>query len=213
MIIKPKRYTTSKWKGNHKKQYAGDAFGNATFTLEIETNVINKLGTNISLGTNESEVYMKYYRKELWQLMHSSDEKKREKAKIEFRESAKKYGPYFEEIKDELPADFLKVFNENKWFHDFTISNIQILNDERKSTIYIDILNGDKEYRLRLDEVIKMSVDVPNKAFWLPSGMRWGYTEFELLNGGWRINILCDINCELEFVFTNIEVQDIAQLS
>lgn len=138
--------------------------------------------------------------------MQSSNEKEREKGKSQFRKNAKKYGPYFEKIKGNLPSEFLSAFDENKWFHDFYISSIQIHNHASKSTVHIDICHDDKKYKIILNEVIKMSVDVPNKSYWMPAGMTWGYTEFNLLDDKWMINILCDINCELEFCFKSIEI-------
>lgn len=152
---------------------------------------------------------MKYYKKELWQLMHSSDEQKRKEAQMQFRISAQKYGPYFAKIKDELPVDFLVVFNENKWFHDFDITDIHFNNGQSRTTVSINISRGDIQYNLIFHEVTKFVVDVPNKEFWMPTGMKWGYTEFELLNNLWTINILCDVNCEIEIGFKMIEISKI----
>lgn len=152
---------------------------------------------------------MKYYKKELWQLMHSSDEQKRKEAQTQFRVSAKKYGPYFDKIKHELPVDFLITFNENKWFHDFNITDIHFKNIESRTIVSINISLGDIQYNLIFHEVTKFVVDVPNKEFWMPTGMKWGYTEFELLNNVWAINILCDINCEIEMRFEMIEISKI----
>lgn len=152
---------------------------------------------------------MKYYKKEFWSLMHSSNEREREEAKSQFRNNSKKYGPYFEMIKDRLPIEFLSVFNENKWFHDFNILSIQIYNNSSKSMIDIEIGHNDKHYKLLLDEVTKISIDVPNKNYWMPAGMTWGYTEFELFDDEWKINVLCDINCELEFCFKSIEIKSL----
>jgi hypothetical protein len=147
---------------------------------------------------------MKYYKKDLWLLMHSPDEKLRQDARVMFRESAKEYGPYFVKVKSELPAQFLEIFNDMKWFHDFFISGISINNHAESTTVKLNIEDDVTRFILSLTDVTNISMDIPNKDYWMPSGMKWGYTEFELLGDRWNINILCDINCELEFGFKSI---------
>ncbi|MDH8677541.1 DUF4085 family protein [Fusibacter bizertensis] len=150
---------------------------------------------------------MKYYKKYLWLQMHSPDEKLRQEAKTKFRESAKEYGPYFEKIKSQLPEQFLEVFNDMKWFHDFSISSICVNNIAKSTTVKLTIEDDENRFVLKLSDVATISMDIPNKNYWMPSGMKWGYTEFELFEDKWSINILCDINCELEFRFKSISCE------
>lgn len=49
---------------------------------------------------------------EYWAMMNSGDLKKVEEGKIKFIETAEKYGPYFQSIKDKLPKKFMKEFEK-----------------------------------------------------------------------------------------------------
>ena len=140
-------------------------------------------------------------------MMQSSVEKERIEGRRKFIKSAKKYGIYFDKIKDRLPKDFKEKFDNHKWFHDFKIVSIQIVNETEETDVIILIHQEDIILNIKLSSVCKISIDIPNKNYWLPGRMTWGYTEFELLdNDIWSIRILCDINCELEFHFRKIDI-------
>jgi len=53
-------------------------------------------------------------------MMNSRDIETREEGVIKWDETAKEYGPDFQSIKDKLPKKFIKEFDKNSWFHDFT---------------------------------------------------------------------------------------------
>lgn len=75
---------------------------------------------------------MKYYLGEYWAMMNSGDSKTREEGMNKWDETAKKYGPYFQSIKDKLPQNFVKEFDKNGWFHDFTFDSIMRPNEFRQ---------------------------------------------------------------------------------
>lgn len=153
---------------------------------------------------------MKYYVGEYWAMMNSDDPNIREEGEIKWVETAKKYGPYFEFIKDKLPKKFLKEFNKNEWFHDFRFESINIVNTgKRTSTVEFVITHDQIAYRITLLGVTGFMFNVPNAMqCWSFGKLTWGYTEFELNDDGtWSISILCDIDCEVNVRFNKIGIE------
>ena len=141
-------------------------------------------------------------------MANSNNPKVREEGIIKWNEAAKKYGPYYETIKNKLPKKFLIEFEKNSEFHDFTFDNINIANSGKNiSTVEWVINHEDVSYKITLSGARGFTIDVPNSQWWLFGKLSWGYTEFELNDDGtWIIRILCDIECEIEVLFKRISI-------
>lgn len=152
---------------------------------------------------------MKYYIGEYWAMMNSGDLEKVEEGKIKFVETAKKYGPYFESIKNKLPKKFTKEFDKNSWFHDFTFESINVFNITKgTSTIEFIITHDPISYKITLSGVTDLMINIPSTKRWLCGKLTWGYSEFELNDDGtWIISILCDIDCEVIIHFKKIDIE------
>ena len=157
---------------------------------------------------------MKYYIGKYWAMANSADAATREKGSKKWLSSTKKYGPYFEIIKDKLPKKFIQEFNKNHWFHDFVFDDISIINAGwQKQNIQLSISNDDNAYKILLAKVIGFAINVPTTKYRSSGNMSWGYSEFELLDDNtWVLRILCDIFCEMEFNFNKISITKITKL-
>ena len=136
---------------------------------------------------------MKYYMGEYWAMMNSDDPKTREEEELKWVETAKKYGPYFESIKNKLPKKFMKEFDENSWFHDFMFKSINIANTgNRTATVEFIIAHNQIAYKIVLLGVTSFMLNVPNTMqSWSFGKLTWGYAEFELNDDKtWTISIL-----------------------
>ena len=155
---------------------------------------------------------MKYYIGDYWAMANSCNPEIREEGKTRWVETAKEYGPYFETIRDKLPKGFMKEFDKNNWFHDFTIDIVNIVNIGKKtSTIEFHISHGESGFIITLSGVTGISVNIPNTECWLFGKLTWGYTEFELIDEKkWIVRILCDIECELEIHFRRISIKKLS---
>jgi len=151
---------------------------------------------------------MNYYIGEYWAMMNSRDSETREEGLIKWDETAKEYGPYFQSIKDKLPKKFIKEFDKNSWFHDFTFVSISVANMKKgASTVELEITNDSDSFRITLSGVMRFAFDIPSTRCWMCGKLTWGYCEFELNDDGtWIVRILCDIECELEILFKKVGI-------
>ena len=143
-------------------------------------------------------------------MANSGDPKTREEGEAKWGEAAKKYGPYFESIKNKLPKKFMKEYDENSWFHDFAFESINILNTgKRTATIEFVIDHDQISYRIVFLGSTGFMITVPNTVqCWSFGKLTWGYAEFELNDDGtWVISILCDIDCEIQIRFKKICIE------
>jgi hypothetical protein len=154
---------------------------------------------------------VKYYIAKYWTMMNSENLETREKGKAEWIKSAKKYRDYYDGIKGKLPKKFMKEYDKNGWFHDFTFDNINVSNTGGKtSAVELTIGNGQKLYKILLSGVTGVILNVPNTQCWMFGKLTWGYSEFELNDDGtWIISILCDIECEIEMLFKKISIEKV----
>ena len=153
---------------------------------------------------------MKYYIGEYWAMANSADSKTREEGELKWIETAEKYGPYFETVKNKLPKHFMKEFTKSDWFHDFIFESISIINKgNRTASIEFVITHGKISYKLIFAGVTGFMFDVPNTMqCWSFGKLTLGYIEFELNDDGtWIISILCDIYCEIEIHFRRISIR------
>ena len=156
---------------------------------------------------------MKYYISEYWAMVNSTDANLREEGKTKWDESAKKYGPYFESIKNMLPKNFIEEFNKNNWFHDFQFNSMHVFNlGEQITNVELYISHNSISYKIILSGVKGVSFNIPTTQSWLFGKLTWGYTEFELNDDKiWIIRILCDIECEIEVLFETINILDLSK--
>ena len=83
-------------------------------------------------------------------MMNSENPETRDEGEARWIERAKKYGPYFETIRDKLPKRFLNEFDKNCWFHDFTIDNLNVTSSgDRTTVIEMIISHGEIVYKIR----------------------------------------------------------------
>ena len=156
---------------------------------------------------------MKYYMSKYWEMMNSDDPDMRDKGDIGWIENTERYMSYFDTIKENLPKGFLRIFDKNDWFHDFSIENIEIMNTGKYSSIIKFIINrGNILYELTFKGVKSFFVNIPTTQNWMCGILTWGYTEFEMNDEkSWIIRILCDFDCELEILFKHISVKKVVQ--
>ena len=152
---------------------------------------------------------MKYYLSEYWIMMNSNNPAIREEGKIKWIETAKKYGPYFETIRDKLPKGFVKEFDKNSWFHDFSIENITITSS-RNNTAVIELIisHGEIVYNIVFSGIKGLEINIPSTLGLMGGMLTWGYSEFELNdNNTWTIRVLCDLECEVEIIFQHLSIE------
>ena len=151
---------------------------------------------------------MKYYLSEYWMMMNSDNPETREEGKEKWIESVSKYGPYFKTVRDKLPKRFMKEFDKNSQFHDFSIDNINISSNENNTiTIDLNISYEESVYKLKLFDIKGLLINMPSTKNLFASKLTWGYTEFELNNNTWTMRVLCDLQCELGFIFKKIGIE------
>ena len=152
---------------------------------------------------------MKYYIGKYWEMANSTDSDIRQDGIAKWNEAAKKYGPYFQSIRENLPVDFLAEFDRQGWFHDFLITNISIKNiGWQHNDIELHIELDEWAYRILLVDVKGFNFAVADNKSWVFGKLCWGYSEFELIdNDIWIIRILCDFYDELEISFKEIKIE------
>ena len=85
----------------------------------------------------------------------------RDKGDIGWIENTERYMSYFDTIKENLPKGFLRIFDKNDWFHDFSIENIEIMNTGKYSSIIKFITNrGNILYELTFKGVKSFFVNI-----------------------------------------------------
>ena len=152
---------------------------------------------------------MKYYLGEYWKMMNSDSPDIREEGEAKWTENAKKYGPYFETIREKLPKRFMYEFEKNCWFHDFAIDNINISSAGGKNTITeLCISHGESAYKITFTGVRELLLNLPNTRNLMRGKLTWGYSEFEFIDEAtWILRILCDLCCEFEIMFKRISIR------
>lgn len=159
----------------------------------------------------KGEKNMKYFTSELWAGMQDSciqDETERR-----WDKNAELYASYFSSIRERLPKGFLKIFDRECGFHDFTIEKINLSFVTRKTMpnavcVTILITNGENRYQIIIKNVDISNINIIDKSYCIRGRLSWGYTEFELLeNKKIELRILCDIYNELTFVFDKISIK------
>lgn len=156
---------------------------------------------------------MKYFTSDLWKKMNSFSKIERDLAEEQCEKNDLTYAAYFSKIKNKLPVNFLNTFIDCHGFHDYNIKSINISNEEKQKdspiSLTINVGNSKKSFSIIYQGVEKYNIFIPGTSNWMNSNMRWGYTEFELLNDGlFKQNTLCDMDSEIEIVFKNVEVKN-----
>lgn len=127
---------------------------------------------------------MKYFTYDLWCDINSSCKEEQDKADLQWNENLVAYWKHFEEIKDRLPAPFLKTYFDHGCFHDFKLANISTTNlaygKKNPIWLHIDIENDGITYRIIYKKVKKILIDFNETDH--TEGRRgfddWGYSEF-----------------------------------
>lgn len=155
---------------------------------------------------------MKYFTSNLWIKINSIDKNERNLAELQWDENDLKYSEYFKEIDKLLPQRFIKIYLKNYGFHDYIINNINIKTVKKKQKptlmIELEISNFKKSFTILYQYVKKCNLNLSDITDWFFKEMRWGYSEFELLDSGLiKQNISCDFNSELEVEFKNVIIK------
>ena len=146
---------------------------------------------------------MKYFKSELWRKMQIAE---CQECLDKWNENSRLYEAYFDKISKHLPRKFIKIYNQEKRFHDYTIDAICV-DSSKKVQITIALNNGDKIYCVKLKNVEKYNINVVSREYCICGNMSWGYAEFEWLGKNrLRLSVLCDVVNELEFIFNKISV-------
>ena len=146
---------------------------------------------------------MKYFTSTLWEEMQHSES--RDRAEKEWDENVELYKTYFTDIKRSLPKSFLKIFDKECGFHDFSIKEINTTSCTRKTVsdivnVTIIVSNGKNQYDIMLKNVEILNINIINKLHCICGRISWGYSEFELLeNQKIELRIICDVHNEICF--------------
>ena len=80
---------------------------------------------------------MKYYKKQLWKQLNSSNEEEREKAKVKWHKNDAAYAKVYKDISKAFPADFIRAYSSHKGFHDYCILSFDLSLAEKSCTIIL----------------------------------------------------------------------------
>lgn len=148
---------------------------------------------------------MKYYTKELWKRVQKCDIN----AEKLWNKNADEYHQYYLKIKSSLPRKFIRIFEKEHGFHDYEVFEINLddfLKGSHKQNVILKIENGINRYQIKLTDVTSCILNIIDKSNCINDKLCWGYTEIELLGDKIKLNMLCDVENELEFVFKNIKI-------
>ena len=69
---------------------------------------------------------MRYYKKELWEMMNSTNVNKRERAEEEWDNNDRRYNEYMDKISVKINRSILETIKMFKRFHDYIVEGIYI---------------------------------------------------------------------------------------
>ena len=152
---------------------------------------------------------MKYFTPNLWKMLSSLDETKRQNANAQWKEAWEQYQKYMEE-------EVHNNISKKKWstiirchsFHDSIINGIEIINSfyKQKPSMCVSIIL-DNKIRLQLINVTHCLFDIHNRVALPCRSFSWGYCEFELIdNKRIRLSIISDVTNQFIFEFDNIAI-------
>lgn len=149
---------------------------------------------------------MRYYTSDLWLKLNSPEKDEREQAEQQWYINSAKYDNVFKQITPRLPVAFLEYYKKAYGFHDCKILSI-FVNEGRNAQVIIDIEVNTEIFHLQLNQVDKSIISIVDKSSCIANELQWGYAEFEIVDKRrLKLNILCDIYNEMEFVFQTLHL-------
>lgn len=154
---------------------------------------------------------MKYFTKELWAQINSSDEELRTKAEKEWSERSKKYGLRFEKIKKWLSCSFLKDYLRRNGLHDYTIIGIEISASKKikEYSCKIKMTDGVEIVSITMSDLKSFQIDISSFQCCMLGKLTWGYSEFDFTHEKHiTLAVLCDLQNEMMFEFDSIRFEN-----
>lgn len=151
---------------------------------------------------------MRYYKKELWEMMNSTNVNKRERAEEEWDNNDRRYNEYMDKISVKINRSILETIKMFKRFHDYIVEGIYISTKSKEiKCCKIKLRNDETRLCIILEGLKKIRIQFNGFESCIQGRLQWGYSEFELLSGGvLRLSVLCDFDNEFAFEFKNLYV-------
>lgn len=154
---------------------------------------------------------MRYYTRELWKNLNSTDEALRSLAELEWEKKDKEYSAHFDAIKKYLPIKFLKKYMECNEFHDYVVNGMKIFNVGSRYKCEIALSADSENLLVTMHDVHAINIDVSSFQSCVMGKIAWGYSEFDITStGNISLSVLCDFCNEIGFEFKNMEIEQIA---
>ena len=150
---------------------------------------------------------MKYFTRELWRGINSSDINEKESAYIQWEENTLNYETYIKSLKSIKIKKFLKKAKLYDDFHDYDINSV-IYNIER-NTCDILLSYCGKRTQLHLWGICSIHADMQSLDLTFPK-LRWGYYEIELLsNKRLLFSVIFDMENEIEITANGVRMREV----
>ena len=165
---------------------------------------------------------MKYFTYELWRNAGNPDEEIRKQADLEWEKNDEAYSKVFDEISKKLPKSFVKIYLENKGFHDYYLEKVEIADTggfrarhrpKYSVEVNLSIKYFDDQWRITYKNVKNISIVQPKEGMfdkW--AGFDdWGYDEFSMIdNKTFTHEILFASGYSILIYFEDISIEKIS---
>lgn len=150
---------------------------------------------------------MRFFTKELWQEINSTDVLLRTAAEHKWNENSAQYLNEFERVKSKLPRRFVTEYLSRNALHDYSILGLFLTRRNRKYACEIQLTDNAETVLITMDDLHAFNFDVESFQQCVLGKLSWGYSEFEITrDGNIKLSILFDMLNEASFEFTSIKL-------
>ena len=149
---------------------------------------------------------MRYFTKNLWEQINSSEENIRLRAEKDWFNRNEQYRQEFNRTKRYLPRSFVKEFLRRKELHDYEITAMDMINSDGKYNCKLQLIGENEHINLILTDIKSIKIDIGSFKACVQGKLAWGYCEIErMLDKTIRLSVICDTQNELQFECKSIK--------
>ena len=151
---------------------------------------------------------MRYFTKQLWKDINSSDEQTRLQAEKTWDQNDRDYSAVFSAVRHLFPSNFVNTFLEAGGFHDWQICGIHVESMVGEHRCRLELQTDEKAVTLSFEGLQRMALDIPKLDAGMEDTLSWGYCELAAEQDGLlSVNVLCDEESELLFICKSVVVK------